>query len=561
MAPEPQADASRSWRLDATIALDARLLALVVPAALITSVLTRGPLDARSALGWTVANIASLSATGLWVVVLRLALVRGSSPTLVNAALVVLAGASVGFLKGFTTSVFGWTAGLVDDPLDAAERLRWISTTIQGAVLLAAAALTGAALARYRAEYERLIVERARRALLDGRAASGERGARVARFVAEARRRIDAAADPAVAVVLEELVEERLRPLTRELWSSASEPTDFTLRSLVRAALHADAYPALPVTVMYAMIAYAAQAAYAPAGRNALATVLSSVAIVLVFALARRLRPAPRWDVAHLLGTIVVITVMLIGVEQLVLGADASGIDVVTTGIIFVVWLTFLTLMSSAVVIAIRTRSSVREELEQLVDRGLGEAVVEASRRLRDREVADLLHSGTQNRLIAAARSIERAGGSADVVREEVAAVGRLLDELAAGPEAPSLPARAQVVELVARWDGFVTIATDVDPAVDMLPAALQDRVAQAVAEAVNNAVRHGRAERVDVRLVRGQGASLQLTVEDDGVGPVQRPPGLGSGLFAALSGGAWSLTARADGGSRLDVTIALDGA
>lgn len=306
--------------------------------------------------------------------------------------------------------------------------------------------------------------------------------------------------------------------------------------------------------------AYAAQADYAPAGRNALATRLSSGAIVVLFALARRLRPVPWWDVAHLRGTLVVVTAVLIAIEQVVLGAGASGIDAVTTGIIILVWLTFLTVISSAVVIAIRTRGSVREELEALLDGRFGEAVVEASRRLRDRETADLLHSGTQNRLIAAARRIERAGGSAEVVREEVAAVGRLLDELAVGPEAPSLPARSQVAELVARWDGFVAIVTDLDPAVDALPLALQDRVAQAVAEAVNNAVRHGRAERVDVRLWHAAGPALQLTVEDDGVGPVRRPPGLGSGLFAALSGGSWSLTARANGGSRLEVTIVLDG-
>lgn len=553
-------DASRRWRLDVASALEPRLLTLVVPAALLTSVLTRGPLDARGTLWWTLVNVVSLAVTGLWAAFLRVSLVGGRRQAPVHAAVVVLVGASVGFLKGFTTSVFGGVAGLVGDPVDAAERLRWISTTIQGAVLLTAAALTGAALARYRVEYGRLIVERARRELLDGRSAAGERGARVARFVAEARRRIDAAADPTVATVLEELVHERLRPLTRELWTASSEPTDFTLRSLVRAALHADAYPALPVTVMFAITSFAAQAAYAPLGRNILATALSSGAIVLLFALARRLRPPARWDVVHLLVTLSVVAVVLIAIEQTVVGAGASGIDVVTTGITVLVWLTFLTLMSSAVVIAVRTRGRVREELEQLLDGRFEEAVVEASRRLRDRETADLLHSGTQNRLIAAARRIERAGGSTEVVRAEVAAVGRLLDELAFGPESPSLPTREQVAALVARWDGFVAIETELDPLVDALPPALQDRVAQAVAEAVNNAVRHGRAERIDVRLRGETDALLLLVVEDDGVGPVQRPPGLGSGLFAALSQGEWSLAAREDGGSRLDVPIALDG-
>ena len=113
----------------------------------------------------------------------------------------------------------------------------------------------------------------------------------------------------------------------------------------------------------------------------------------------------------------------------------------------------------------------------------------------------------------------------------------------------------------MARWRGFVTIDLELDVADDRLSQPLQDRIAQAVAEAVNNAVRHGRAEQVQVRLVAGEGSMLRLEVEDDGIGPVGRPAGLGSRLFHALSLGAWDLSAREEGGSRLVVPIAQDDA
>jgi hypothetical protein len=555
MAPETV----RRSRLDAGVALDPRLLAVVVPASLVTSVLTRPLPDVPAVVAWTVANVASLSVTGVWVLVVRAVVLRRASLRSIGSVALVLIGASVGLLKGASTSTFGWTVGLVDDPTAVAERWRWVSTTVQGVVLLPAVALTGAALARYRVEYERLIVERARRVLLEGRSAAGEQGARVARFVTEARRRLDEASDPTVATVLEELVEERLRPLTRELWTTSSEPTDFTLRSLVRAALHTDAYPALPVATVYVITAFASQAQYAPLAANVLATTLDLVAIVALFAIARRSRLPARWDVAQLLVTLLVTTAVIVTIEHVVIGAGASGLDPVATGFIVLVWIGFLTLLSSAVLIALRTRGHVREELERLLDDGLGFDVEDASRRLRDRETADLLHSGMQNRLIAAARRIESAGSRADVVRDEVAAVGRLLDELASGAEGPARPASVQVEELVARWHGFVTIDVALDDTLDTLPQPLQDRIAQAVAEAVNNAVRHGRAAHVRARLVAGTGPALRLEVDDDGVGPVERPAGLGSRLFHALSAGSWELSAREDGGSRLSVPIVLD--
>lgn len=548
----------RMMRFAAPDALDLRLLAVLAPGSLVTSVLTRAPVGTRATFAWITVNVASIAVVALWVLIVRLSLRAGRRGT-VAPVTVVLIGASIGLLKGATTSWFGWTAGLLVAPLDAVEAWRAVSTTFQGAVIVPALAFTRAALRRYRAEYDRLITERARRALLAGDSPSGSRGARVARFVAEARQRIDAAADPTVAVVLEELVEERLRPLTRELWTASDTATDFSLGSLLRAAIHADAYPAAPVATVFAFTAFVARTAYAPLDLNLLVTLLDVVAVHVVFALARRARPGDRRaDLVHLVATVAVTTVGVMLADILVLRDAGALLGPGTATVVVFIWLLVLTVLGSATAIALRTRGTVREELERLLDGDLDDAVGEASQRLRDRELADRLHSGMQNRLIAAARRIETSGGSATVVREEVEVVGRLLDELAEGGDGTVVDARTQVEDLVARWAGFVAVDVRLDDGVDALPPATQDRVAQAVAEAVNNAVRHGRAERVEVSVVPEGVDALRLVAEDDGVGPVQRPPGLGSRLFDALSGADWSLRPRPDGGSRLEVTVLL---
>lgn len=543
-------------RVDAATLLDVRVLAVLVPTSIVTSVLTRGPDGAQATLAWIAVNVASLVVTGIWVGALLLVLADGryrlGVRPRVGPVLAVLIGASVGLAKGTTTSLFGWSAGLIDDPVATGERFRAVSATLQGAVALPALALVVAALGRFRAEYDRLVLERARARLEAAPSPLAGHDARIARFVAEARDRIDAAADPTVVTVLDELVEQRLRPLTRDLWVGDGVATDFTARSLGRAALHADRLPVLPVALALGVVDLLFRGgAVAPALSVAISG-SKALALAGVFTLAARLRPRDRrFETVQLLVTLSVTAAVIVLIEFATVRPPASDLSLPAGFVLTLVTLTGFTLLTSAARVALRTRNAVRGELERILDAQVDEAVDTVSRRMRDREVADRLHSGVQNRLIAAARRIDVAGGDADVVRAEVAAVGRVLDTLVDELDAPEDDAEVRLAGLVERWAGFVAVTVDVAAVLPGLAGPLQDGLARAATEAVNNAVRHGRAERVDVRARRVAGG-LELEVVDDGLGPVKRPPGLGSSLFDALSGGDWTLQGRPEGGSRL---------
>jgi signal transduction histidine kinase len=579
MSSAESARAQRGSRLAALreeiggpLLLDRVALVVLVPTALLTSVLTRDPSGLRTTLAWIGVNLASITLTWLWIELLRATVARDRAQRPVRLGTVLVIGASIGFVKGVTTSVFAWTAGLLPVLLPAAEWWRAFGTTIQGVILLPALTLATATLARYRTEYARLIAERARLALVAAPPDTDRDPARhqlIAGFVTEARLRLAGSDDRAVAAVLERLVEERLRPMTRALWTPGTLDTDFSARSLLRAALLANPLPTLFVAGGYVLTVGAARAQDFSASANTVRTLASAATIWAVFAVARRWRSShPRRALLHLtltLGTLAALETFVL--EPLLI--DGPSLRPTALFISVLVWLTVLTLLGGAVTVAVRDGGRVHAELARVLDRVLdddrqGEADVErVSRLLRDREVADHLHSSLQNRLTSAARRIAASGESAAVVQEELDAIGLLLDDLAAGASPGATPAsesaRSQLDDVIARWAGFVTITTELDAALDALPSRVQDRIAQVVIEALNNAVRHGRAANVTIRLTpSGTDGVLTLTVDDDGVGPVVRGPGLGSALFTAMSGGEWRLQARAAGGSRLTVMLLL---
>jgi anti-sigma regulatory factor (Ser/Thr protein kinase) len=550
--------------------LDRKVLAVLLPGALLTSVLTRDPTDLRSAIAWTGVNLAALTLIWLWSEFARAFIVPRRALQPAHVTTVLALGASIGLLKGVATSIFAWTAGLVSTLLPAPELWRALGTTIQVTLILPAVTLAAATLARYRSEYEQLVSERARHALLgaDTNDAYGDvaRARLLSTFALDAQQRLSSSEGRAVASMLEHLVQDQLRPMTRQLWTPARVGTDFTPRSLVRAAILANPFPTGLVASAYAVTTAVSRAQGIALGINVVRTLVSIVTIWAVFSLARRWRSSrPRRAALHLLATLTSLAALQTFVVEQIFTAGLRW-NAASMFVSLFVWLTTLTVLAGAAMVAVQGGDRVRTELARVLDlssTGISD-VERASRLLRDRELADHLHSVLQNRLISAARRITASGESATIVREELGAIDVLLDELVRGaPERDPAharagsSARAQIAEVIARWEGFVHVTTTLSDDLDALPQRMQDRVAQLLVEALNNAIRHGRATAVDIRAVlTGTPGVMELTIEDDGIGPVMREPGLGSALFTAMSGGDWRLEPRDEGGSRITLRL-----
>lgn len=163
------------------------------------------------------------------------------------------------------------------------------------------------------------------------------------------------------------------------------------------------------------------------------------------------------------------------------------------------------------------------------------------------RDAARVLHGSVQSRLVACAMAIDRASESGD--REG------LLVALAAAREAlqeplPERPAIAgsiadEVARKVALWGDACDFTIDVDQ--DVSAAGVEPLiVGRVVEEGLTNAVRHGKATAISVR-VGAEGAGAVIVVADDGVGPQCIAAGLGSALLDQATGGAWSLEREGD--------------
>jgi signal transduction histidine kinase len=96
------------------------------------------------------------------------------------------------------------------------------------------------------------------------------------------------------------------------------------------------------------------------------------------------------------------------------------------------------------------------------------------------------------------------------------------------------------------KWDGLLNIHINIEID-DLQLSQIQKRaVGTALEEAFANALRHGLAKEVEIKIYQ-DGLGITVAVLDDGVGPRNTPLGLGSRLYDSVATRGWSLQHRLD--------------
>ena len=179
------------------------------------------------------------------------------------------------------------------------------------------------------------------------------------------------------------------------------------------------------------------------------------------------------------------------------------------------------------------------------------------ARDLHDGLAQDLAFIGAQARRLpagddaSATHIAEAAERALDESRHAIATLARPLDA--------SLDSSvSQAAEEVAARDG-IRLRLELEPGLQA-PDAVHDALMRIVREAVSNAIRHGRAGSVTVRLARDD--CLRLTIEDDGGGLAEgEPDGRGFGIVsmrerAQALGGTVDVSPAPDRGVRVEVRL-----
>ena len=286
---------------------------------------------------------------------------------------------------------------------------------------------------------------------------------------------------------------------------------------------------------------------------------VTAIYLLLAFELVRRLAgrielPTPAAvavvvAVHAIVGWLVVPVVRAVG---LVTPVGLTGVAAVTAALVGA--------MTVGTVLVDARRAATEAEREALNVR-LAASVTRLERRrhLARRRLAYVLHGALQGALHVAAMRLTAAktpdAAVVDAVRADIAAAYAQID----GPRDPGDGLRTTRVldEMAVLWQDDGQLRTELGPGVETALAGdrdADDALGEVLREAVNNAIRHGRATTVEVRLaVAGSGAddparAVTITVRDDGTGGMNgERTGLGTRLYDELCRD-WSLDRDADG-------------
>jgi two-component sensor histidine kinase len=226
------------------------------------------------------------------------------------------------------------------------------------------------------------------------------------------------------------------------------------------------------------------------------------------------------------------------------------------------IWLPVLTITCGLIDTSLKQRQEILDDLQSRIDKSRIRTISENNETLRlSNDMAKYLHGNLQSRLMASAFAIEAAGNAQDSLalsaeiekaRQSIATpfdqftsheLGLVSDELS---------------RLMVMWEGILSTELVLSSSDDDISNIDTRNIVHVVEEAFSNALRHGLATEATI-LLMPKNSGISLTVIDNGIGPRDGSPGLGSSLFNSIAGSNWSLTRGPDGvGTQLNLQITM---
>ena len=388
-----------------------------------------------------------------------------------------------------------------------------------------------------------------------------EMGAEIRGDVREAldplRRRVDAAVreaqagatapDPGLPGALRDVADTSVRPLSRDLWRPSATrypraPWGVVLGRTIRTQ---------PLrTYLLAALSFLGDGLFVIADRGwQVGSAYSAIVIGAVISICATFNALMRRWPQHHAGIFVaaIVALQLFNIAVWLWREMAWGVQEP-------LWLLFVALGFSVLAVLVTSGfGSWRSEMHEMRDafrasvdaqtiaalaRGHGVADV-------TREVAQELHGSVQTRLVACAMAMDRASSEGD--RVALAAALSEAQEVLAVPLARPVGAASVAAEVrrkIALWGDLCEFSVEVDP--DVESVARPDVVGRIVEEGLTNAVRHGSASVIEIR-VQAEGDAVLVQVSDNGVGPQGGSAGLGSAMLDQSSAGRWDLVRAGD--------------
>lgn len=530
-------------------AIDFRLYALLGLSIIATSVLTTANFaDTASLLLVLTANVVAVAATLIIILLFGWFLKSRGEEFWFTLGSLVLAGILVGGLKGlFTWLMLDWL-GFVDDGLSGPwSRIAFSSLT--GLIVVPAVAMFGSLRYRYAEQREALISEKIA-------SEGGENYPEtLVRFIESAKQKLAQSGKSmgaeGLAAELREIVNSDLRPLSQEIWVRESRKfPSFRLSQIAKVAIGKHVYAPGLVIPIWALTTLIATIRVISIEEGLLIQVLRS------FILFVGLFIASKFKMKTFNGALIVylVAMTLIAFVQVSFGTALSGErsfgDDVGFMVANLIWLCQLTLFVGMGKAFLEMGKKVENEFASFLNaKDIAELRNSRELVLRDRQLAQFLHGHMQTRLNGVANRLETRKSSGKV-NDDLDMINKVLNEALAHFGKQQTKTIVEAIEALERdWGGVVQLSFALQE-IQLEPGQVEV-VREVINEAVANSVRHGFASRVTI--VLSDGPTLEIT--DDGTGPRDGQPGLGTTYFESISD-SWKLEGTGSGAMlRLSLT------
>ena len=513
-----------------------------------------------------IANIASLAACWVYLEAVDRTLFRNKAVRPIKIYWVLLFGASLGFLKGFTTGFFSWIFGSELD-LAIAVSNRIGQTTVLGLWTVPLVAVVTATFMRFQTERQILLAENLEQNLNSKNPLinSGESSEELKLYLSQAKAELSAlrngnkaeTSSQDISKKLRDLVETGLRPISHKIWQENSKASSsLKLSQLAKLAVKKNPFPMWLILIGLAIGLLPINLTAFPLGDALLRTLVMLALTSTILMSSKRL---PRESTIGVWGVFFGATVVSTGVSLAaaiaVFGYPLTARDI-PIWIAYFLWQLQLSLFASVVSEVLSSRAEIRKGLIQsLGQKQLDLDVRGALGRIRNRELAQYIHGNIQNKLLSFALKFDQDNLSTDDVSRLLEDVDNLFSKaISEYQSVDTADLDEQLSHLVQRWAGFVNIEQKYSLSKSDLSEEQIRSLVQVVSEGISNAVRHGFARNLKINIQRfeSDNSQIEVTVEDDGLGPRSGKPGLGTELLNATSGTNWSLTSGKFGGSVL---------
>jgi len=197
--------------------------------------------------------------------------------------------------------------------------------------------------------------------------------------------------------------------------------------------------------------------------------------------------------------------------------------------------------------------------LQAIDESRIGNLLLERELQQTKYDIARYLHGNLQSRMMALSLTLDMTKDKSS--KHELDSALSIAESLLNSPFAEYVfmedqSLKEEVSKVVSRWAGLLVVVTNIEDIEEKVSGHLKRAVGAAIEEAIANALRHGFAKSVWIRIYEDT-PGIVVEVIDDGVGPRAHDAGMGSRLYDSVATKGWSLQFRLEGtGSILELHL-----